>query len=149
MNYDLATFEARKAIAAKYGQAHGLDPALVAAVCEQESGWNPYAVRFEPLFLARYIKPLLPGAPSTSEITRACSFGLMQVMGQVAIEHGWQGKFLTELIDPETGVEFGCRKLKQCLDRRDGLVPDALQYYNGGGNPNYASQVMARKAKYL
>ena len=26
---------------------HGLDPTLVCAVVEQESAWNPYAVRYE------------------------------------------------------------------------------------------------------
>ena len=27
---------------------HALDPALVCAVIEQESAWNPWAVRYEP-----------------------------------------------------------------------------------------------------
>ena len=55
---------------------------------EQESGWNTFAVRFEPAFEARYIKPALPSAPTTLELTKAMSFGLMQMMGEVAIEFG-------------------------------------------------------------
>lgn len=147
MNFDLATPEARKAIAAKYAQAHLLDPALVAAVCEQESSWNPFAVRFEPGFLGRYVKPVDPRSPSTLEVTKACSFGLMQVMGLTAVELGWQGKFLTELCDPETGMEFGCRKLRQCFTRFTD-VSAALLAYNGGSAAGYPDQVKARMAKY-
>ncbi len=56
---DISTLSARKALAAKYGAKHGLDAVLVASVCEQESWWNPWAIRFEPAFEARYIKPAL------------------------------------------------------------------------------------------
>jgi soluble lytic murein transglycosylase-like protein len=125
----------------------GLQPTLVAAVCEQESGWNPWAIRFEPAFEARYIRPSLPSAPTTRELTEAMSFGLMQIMGEVAIELGWKGKFLTELCDPETAVLYGCRKLQRCfLAHRDD--EPSLLAYNGGGNPLYAAQVLARVKNY-
>jgi soluble lytic murein transglycosylase-like protein len=148
MNYDLSTLEARKGIAAKYATLYLLDPAVVAAVCEQESDWNPYAIRFEPAFEARYIKPAIPSAPTTLEMSKAISFGLMQIMGEVAIEYGWQGKFLTELCDPETGVEFGCRKLRKCFDLHPNDLTAALLAYNGGGNSYYAPQVQGRMSKY-
>jgi len=38
--------------------AHSLDPALVCAVVEQESAWNPWAIRYEPLFFAKYVASL-------------------------------------------------------------------------------------------
>lgn len=145
---DLTTNEARLALATKWATKYGLDPYIVCAVCEQESSWNPNAVRFEPGFLERYVKPVNPAEPTTLEITRAISFGLCQVMGEVAIECGWQGRFLTELCDPDNGVDYGCRKLQKCFALDPGDAAAALQRYNGGGNPDYASQVLARMAHY-
>lgn len=145
---DLSTNDARLALVTKWAQKYGLDPYLVCAVCEQESSWNPFAIRFEPLFEARYIKPAIPTAPTTRQLTEAVSFGLMQVMGGVAMECGWAGKFLTELCDPDTGVDYGCRKLAKCF----ALKPDpeqALLAYNGGGNQFYGKQVLARVVHYL
>lgn len=131
------------------GTARGmkLDPALVCAVIEQESNWNCWAMRFEPMFLAHYVKPALPEAPTTGEIARATSWGLMQIMGQVALEFGFQGKFYTELCDPGSGIFFGCRKLAKCLESR-GDVKAALLMYNGGSNTVYADQVLARMVNY-
>ena len=63
---DLSTVDARKALVAKYAVKYGLDLAIVCAVCEQESSWNTYAIRFEPAFEARYIKPALPAARTSS-----------------------------------------------------------------------------------
>ena len=144
---DLSTNDARLALAKKWAAKYGLDPFLVCAVIEQESGWNPWAVRFEPAFLRNYVKPVNPEAPSTREITLASSFGLMQIMGQVAVEHGWRGGFLTELCDPDTGVDFGCRKLQQCFALHD-ADEAALLAYNGGGNTFYGKQVLARVSRY-
>src|SRR6267142_5325096 len=45
-------------LARRIAAAHGLEPALVCAVIEQESAWNPWAVRYEPGFLSRYVAPL-------------------------------------------------------------------------------------------
>jgi soluble lytic murein transglycosylase-like protein len=126
---------------------YGLDPKIVAAVCEQESDWNPFAIRFEPAFEARYIKPALPAAPSTRQLTEAISFGLMQVMGEVAIEFGWAGKFLTELCDANAGLVYGCRKLQKCFEVH-GDAETALLAYNGGGNADYPAQVLARVKNY-
>jgi soluble lytic murein transglycosylase-like protein len=146
---DLTTLDGRKELAKRFATAHLLDPAIVAAVCEQESGWNPFAVRYENEFLHRYVKPLNPLAPTTPEITRACSFGLMQIMGLTAMELGWRGYYLTQLCDPEIGMEFGCRKLRKCFDLHPNDNIAALLAYNGGSNPIYASQVLARVSKYF
>lgn len=129
---------------------HGLSAQLVCAVVEQESGWNCWAVRYEPQFMAKYVSPLYTAnkISATECYTRAMSFGLMQLMGQVAREQGFDGQFLTELCDPATGVEFGCRKLKACFDRADGDETKALLAWNGGGNGLYPGQVLARKANY-
>jgi soluble lytic murein transglycosylase-like protein len=129
---------------------HALDPQLVCAVIEQESAWNPWAVRYEPGFLARYVAPLYTAGKlsATEAYTRAMSWGLMQVMGQVAREFGFKDPSLAELCDPLAGIEFGCRVLAARLKRAKGDVPAALQAWNGGTSPNYAAEVLARKRNY-
>ena len=79
------------ALARATAEAHQLDAALVCAICEQESAWNPWAIRYEPAFFAHYVAPqLAAGQISNTEAqARAFSWGLMQVMGQVAREHNF------------------------------------------------------------
>ena len=124
---------------------HNLDAALVCAVCEQESSWNPWAIRYEPAFRIRYVAPLR--LPVTEEIARSISWGLMQVMGEVAHEAGYTGPF-PELCDPATGLDWGCRVLAKKLAEAGGDPAKALQLWNGGGNPNYAAEVLARQNNY-
>ena len=143
---DLQTNDARLALAKKWAPKYGLDPFLVCAVIEQESAWNPWAMRFEPGFLARYIIPLKIADPTEAH-ARATSFGLMQAMGQIAREQGFGGRFLTELCDPDVGVAIGCRKLQECFSVH-GDAETALLAYNGGGNLAYAEQVLARVPHY-
>lgn len=138
------------ALARQKATERGIDDALVCAVCEQESGWNPYAYRYEPLFFAKYVAPLYTqNKLSISEAyARAFSWGALQIMGQTARELGFANTFLSALCDPATGIEWGCRKLAHCLDLKHGDVEQALLAYNGGSNVNYPEQVLARKAKY-
>jgi soluble lytic murein transglycosylase-like protein len=137
-------------LARNIAEEHDLDPALVCAVIEQESAWNPWAVRYEPAFLARYVAPLYTAGKlgATETYTRAISWGLMQVMGQVAREFGFKESSLAELCDPGTGVEFGCRILAARLARAKGDVAAALLAWNGGADTNYPVQVLARKRNY-
>jgi len=172
---------------------HALDPALVCAVVEQESAWNANAIRYEPAFRMRYVAPLT--LPATEEIARSISWGLMQVMGQVAREHGFTGKFLSALCDPAAGLDIGCIVLASKFaaaarelaaepspsslpatpagqipaasgqgidppapssplvpgDRSSpsaALVRRALLLWNGGADPDYPSQVLARTANF-
>jgi len=126
----------------------GIDPALVCAVCEHESGgWNPWAIRYEPAFYTRYIDSM-SNISMTEKMARAFSYGLMQVMGQVAREQGFTGKYLTQLCDPLENLTHGCKKLKKCLDRAGGDVRIALLAYNGGGNPGYPALVLAALPNY-
>jgi soluble lytic murein transglycosylase-like protein len=130
--------------------AHDLEPALVCAVIEQESAWNPWAVRYEPAFLSRYVAPLYTAGKlsATEAYTRAMSWGLMQVMGQVAREFGFAADSLPKLCDPATGLELGCRILAKRMARTRGDVPAALLAWNGGANPDYPAEVLARTRNY-
>jgi soluble lytic murein transglycosylase-like protein len=94
---------------------------LVGAIVQTESSGNTWAQRFEPAFLERYV-PTAPerfGACSrdTERTQRATSFGLMQIMGQVARELGCTLPFLTQLCEPEIGLDYGCRQLARLRDR--------------------------------
>src|SRR6267154_315603 len=82
-------------LARKAAAAQSLDPALVCAVIEQESAWNPWATRYEPLFFAKYVASLYTNNKiSASEAyARGFSWGRMQVMGQVARESGFDALF--------------------------------------------------------
>jgi len=152
------------ALARTAAAKHALDPALVCAVVEQESAWDTHAIRYEPAFRTRYVAPLK--LTPTEEIARSISWGLMQVMGQVAREHGFDGKFLSALCEPAAGLDIGCAVLASKMTIRPGsssrgsnategsLLSDtesisrALQLWNGGANPDYAAQVLARVGNY-
>ena len=144
------------ALARATAAQHSLDPALICAIVEQESAWDPHAIRYEPAFRTRYVAPL--GLPPTEEVARSISWGLMQVMGQVAREHGFTAKSLAALCDPATGLAIGCAvfaaKLRASANDGDAssvaanVVHRALELWNGGVNTSYAAQVLARVAHY-
>ena len=131
--------------------ARSLDAALVCAVIEQESGWNPWAMRYEPAFFARYVAPLYTNnrISASEAYARGFSWGLMQVMGQVARENGFSSDFLSALCDPEQGLALGCLVLQKKLAAAGGDVTRALLGWNGGANPSYAAAVLARKGRYI
>ena len=135
----------------KAAATQSLDPALVCAVIEQESGWNPWAIRFEPLFFAKYVAALYTNnkVSASEAYARGFSWGLMQVMGQVARETGFDALYLSALCDPEQGLAVGCKVLRKKFDAAAGDTTRALLAWNGGANPAYPAQVLARKPHYL
>ena len=139
------------ALARRIAQQHNLDPALVCAVIEQESAWNPWAIRYEPAFFTRYVAPLYTNnkVSASEAYSRGFSWGLMQVMGQVARENGFDVPFLSALCDPEQGIAVGCRVLARKLAGAGGDVTRGLLAWNGGGNTSYAAEVLARVPKFI
>ena len=137
-------------LAQKTAMAAALDPAVVCAIVEQESGWSPWALRFEPAFFARYVAPIADKEKlsMTEANARAYSWGLMQVMGQVAREHGFAAQSLAELCDPPSGLETGCRVFAKKVAAAGGDLARGLQLWNGGSNEAYATQVLARVGSY-
>jgi soluble lytic murein transglycosylase-like protein len=137
--------------ARKAAATQSLDPALVCAVVEQESGWNPWAIRYEPLFFAKYVAGLYTNnkVSASEAYARGFSWGLMQVMGQVAREAGFDCLYLSALCDPEQGLAVGCKVLRKKFDAASGDTTRTLLAWNGGANPAYAAQVLARKPHYL
>ncbi len=138
-------------LAAATAHNYGLDPALIQSICHHESGnWQVWAIRYEPGFYTKYIATNLTmtNLSQTEKQSRAFSYGLMQIMGQVARELGFTGKYLTELCDPLTNLDYGCKKFKRCLDKADGDVRVALLSYNGGGDPLYPAKVLEHYIQY-
>ena len=137
--------------AQKSATAESLDLALVCAVIEQESAWNTWAMRYEPLFFAKYVAPLYTNNKITASeaYARGFSWGLMQVMGQVARESGCDAPFLSILCDPAQGLATGCKVLRRKFDSAEGDTTRALLAWNGGANLAYPVQVLARRAHYL
>src|SRR5208283_3316624 len=137
-------------LAQRAAEAEGLDAALVCAVVEQESGWNPWAMRYEPLFFAKYVAPLYTNnkVGATEAYARGISWGLMQVMGQTAREMGVSSPYLSTLCDPAVGLAVGCKVLRRKLDACGGDAAKGLLAWNGGSNPAYADGVLARVSRY-
>jgi len=139
--------------------AHGLPAGVLDAVIQHESGGDPNAFRFEPDFYARYIRGVgqsllggswpLAASDETERMGRGTSWGLMQVMGQVAREQGFDLPFFPALCSvPGLGVEFGARQLAAKL-RAYGNLPDALSAYNAGqptlfNRSSYVEPILAR-----
>lgn len=135
--------------------ARSLDPNLVEAfVLKESSGdrwaWNPepryrylWNVRTQQPFRALTFAeqaseqppadfPCLAGDRDQEWWGQQASWGLLQVMGAVAREHGFTGRFLTELCDPGVNLTIGCTVLAQLLTWSGGDIRKAAAAYNGG-----------------
>ena len=84
-------------------ERHSVDPALIRAVIETESNWNPGA------------------------ISRKGAVGLMQLIPTTAKRFG-----VNDLFSPQQNVDAGVRFLKTLLERYNGNLELALAAYNAG-----------------
>jgi soluble lytic murein transglycosylase-like protein len=90
-------------IIAEAAKRYGVDAALIKSVMQAESAFNPFAV------------------------SPAGAMGLMQLMPDVAAEHGANQPF-----DPRENIMAGTRYLRELLDRHHGNVRLTLASYNAG-----------------
>ncbi len=140
---------------------HDLPPELVAAMAQVESGGDTWAVRYESGFFKHYLQgrevPGFGAASQETELrTRSMSFGLLQIMGQVARELGCDLPFLSQLCAPEAGLEWSCRYLAQLHSRLEKAYGHTnwecvCAAYNGGPgvvtgahahtNPEYTEKI--------
>lgn len=125
---------------------NGLDPYVLAALVQQESSGMTDAIRYEPDFPylwdvekkapfrgalnPKTFPSIRPCSGATEWMAQKTSWGCAQVMGAVARELGYTGTFLSELIEPTIGVEYGARLLSRFLHKYD--LEDALSSYNAG-----------------
>ena len=119
-------------------ERHKLPPELIAAVIQLESGGNTYAVRYEPLYRWTHMIASLANVAgctyATMEQMQKTSYGLMQVMGGVYYEHRKisDGYWATAMIDPDIGLDFGCRHLKQKFVQYGPDPANTYAAYNAG-----------------
>lgn len=137
------------AMAKQSAAAHDLPPEIVCAICERESAWDPWAIRYEPTFFSHYVAGQYTNGKidATEAYARAFSWGLGQLMGQVARELGYAER-LAKLCDPQTGLEWLCRELAHKMATNEGNLAVALEAYNGGNNRQYAAEVIAKADAY-
>jgi hypothetical protein len=104
---ELVRYEAQRA---------GLEPRLVLAVIDVESGFRKYAV------------------------SKAGARGYMQVMPFWVREIGMPGQ---NLFHPRTNLRYGCVILRHYLEIERGNLHNALARYNGSlGRPEYPDRVL-------
>lgn len=117
----------------KASQTHDLPSDLVASVVMVESAGNPWAMRFEPdwryVWQSAVFAKMIQSSVLTEQTMQSTSWGLMQVMGTVARELGHKG-WLSELCQPEVGLDYGARHLKDKIKKYGEL--DGIAAYNSG-----------------
>lgn len=72
---------------------------------------------------------------------RASSFGLMQILGETAREHGYEEDSLAGLFDVSDNITLGSKIFVHFL-QKEGDLDRALLRYNGGGDPEYPAKVL-------
>ena len=114
----------------------------VLAMCQVESSMNPWAIRYEPNY--RWLYGRTDSMSETERTGQMMSWGLMQIMGAVAREHGFTGWF-PNLCEPAIGVKYGAKHLARFYARYQNWQ-DAIASYNAGsprrgGNGLYVNQL--------
>lgn len=109
----------------------GLPFALLEAQVVQESSGQPDAFRFEHGYYIAYIKNNPNAKAAKYGPLAACSFGLLQIMFETAVEGGFAGR-PEDLFVPLTGLQVGARYLTSLLDGAKNDYRKALASYNGG-----------------
>jgi len=102
--------------------------ACVKAVCFAESSFNEWAYRYEPRY--KWLVGADENLTPTERTGQMISWGLMQVMGGVAREHGYTGD-LPKLCAPMVGLQYGMLHLRKFFAKYQNW-PDALASYNAG-----------------
>jgi hypothetical protein len=126
--------------------AAGCDPVLVQALVCQESQGDPWAHRVEQSYLANRVvlreaatwSRRWHGTPTvlTESTDRASSWGLGQLLGQTAREHGFAERYLTALADPALNLVWVCRLLAGWTPRAT-RVEHLIAMWNGGPGVAY------------
>lgn len=130
-----------------------VDYRLVAAIMNQESAGNPWAIRFEPGARSQVTTDYWQIAkknlitPDTEQLCQMCSFGLGQTMGHVARNMGFSDA-LVRLFEPEISTHYTVLLLAQ-LAKRFGFLESVISAYNQGYPRKDASGVLLNYETYV
>lgn len=122
---------------------------IVLSIIEVESSNNKDAIRFEPKLYERLLKMKkinghVPNPPTytTELISRATSWGLMQILGESARTLlNYKSRYLSSLLDIEINIANGCKLLYKYLEMSDFNYDEALLLYNGGADKTYPCKI--------
>lgn len=138
-----------KPIVKRFGCAHSIDELLIYAIILKETSGNTWKTRFEPVYFEKnkthlhgtYAKKLVISS-ETERVHQCMSWGLMQIMGVVAREMGYDDD-LTKLLIPEVGIEWGVKKLDKLLvlHRNTDLAVSAYNHGSPVENDPYVRDV--------
>jgi soluble lytic murein transglycosylase-like protein len=151
-------------IVMKYSNIYKVDPALVFAIIEQESGFRPKAYRMEERYWRQYIlpNPKYKTNPFRLDKTAWGSWGLMQILYDTALQYGMPQNVHPKdwLTIPENNIKIGVQYLADLFQRYKELS-DVIAHYNGGSyavrqkiltgrysNQDYVDSVLKRYSKW-
>ena len=116
--------------------AYGLPFDLLQSQVVKESSGHADAFRYESAFYERYMKHNTSALGFSYGPLAACSYGLLQVMLETALEVAQFDGKPSDLFVPRIGLTIGAKVLKAYWDKLGG-TPDtykrALARYNGTG----------------
>lgn len=120
---------------ANKAQDHGLDADVLCAIIMKESRGDQWAMRYEPgwsnFWFPRHFADLLQISFDTEQQLQKFSYGLTQVMGAVARQHGYKDDLPKLLSNPELAIEYACLHLKWLRSKCRG-EEELIIAYNGG-----------------
>lgn len=126
---------------------YGVEWELITAIIMKESSGKCDVTRYEDhyvwLFKVKEHAQLNRITEQTEEILQKTSWGLMQVMGAVLREMGFN-KNLPKAIDPKINVSYGTKFLRKLIDKYENR-DDVIAAYNAGSprrdkNGKYVNQ---------
>jgi len=113
-----------------------IDPVFYQAICTVESSLNPLAMRYEPawnyLYFPREHASRLAITADTETQLQKFSYGLCQIMGSVAREHGFVDSLGMLIAKPELTLRYGAKHLAKFSWKYGGNESDIAAAYNAG-----------------
>ena len=113
-----------------------IDPIFFQAICTVESSLNPLAMRYEPawnyLYFPREHASRLGITSETETQLQKFSYGLCQIMGSVAREHGFTGNLAQLVSEPTLTLKYGAIHLAKFFWKYGQSESDVAAAYNAG-----------------
>lgn len=140
-----------------YCEKYKVEVALVKAIIEQESKFNPFAMRVEnKLTNQDWYNKLLTEREKKNKYSY-CSLGIMQVLYGIAKSEGYKGNQYALLGNVSSGIEFGVKHLAS-ITKKYYYIESVISAYNCGVpkkekgkfiNQDYVDKVLINYKKFV